>query len=89
MKKAGEIDNLTGCVVRLEILPTWPQGATKQYVSEKFQNVQDSSTNSHQQHQSLNLKLVIHLLIHHMYLQKNQRKQQKFRLTKTYVTYAT
>ena len=32
--------------MRLEILPTWSRGATKQYVSERFQ---DSSTNSHHQ----------------------------------------
>ena len=49
IKKAEEIDLLTGCVVRLEILPTWPRGSTKRYVSAKFQEAQDCSTNSHQQ----------------------------------------
>ena len=36
IEKAEEVDHLTGCVVRLVILP-------------KFQEVQDCSTNSHQQ----------------------------------------
>ena len=49
IEKAKEIGHLTGCVVRLEILSTWPRGATKRYVSAKFQEAQDSSTNSHQQ----------------------------------------
>ena len=62
--------------MRLEVLPTWSRGATKQYVSERFQ---DSFTSSHI-NPSLNLKLVIHFLIHHM--QKNLRKQQTFGLAK-------
>ena len=39
---AEEIDNLTGCVVQLETLPTWPRGATNWNVTEKCQEVQDS-----------------------------------------------
>ena len=42
------IKNLTVCFVWLEILPILSRSATKQYGSEKFQEVQDNSTNSQQ-----------------------------------------
>ena len=43
VKRAKEIEQTTECVVKLEILPSWARGISRQYKSEKFEATKNSS----------------------------------------------
>ena len=46
VKKAIEIEKLTGCLVKLRVLPTWKHGKVYEHISEEFEDTNFNRSNA-------------------------------------------